>query len=622
MSMFGQGKLGSLRKCLSASAVGLTLALPLAPAAYAQEASAPSASAPSTNAMVNLIRLLVQQKTITQANGDALIAQAMKDAEQARAQGATGANAGDAPAPPSGTIRVPYVPETVRKQITEEIRREVMGQARAEGWAAPGDAAPDWTRRITISGDIRLRSQTALYGRQNFDDLFNYAAINATPGGFDFARNFNNIPVVNTTEDRPNRLAVRARLAIDAQISEGVEAAIRLATGSTNSPISANQILGGGFEKRDFWLDRAYLRLKPTDWLTFEGGRIANPFKSTELLFDYDLNFDGVVAEVRADSLLPENARLAVRAGAFPLDYGSADFPVIKDDKQGFPTKYLLSAQIDGGYKFDNGVDVGLAVGYHVFRNVQGQLSNDATCLFPSASAELPGVTGVETAPPTECSTDWTRAFSPTKGNTLFFVRRIFTPDGQPSTTFPNLLGLTYQYRVLDINLSTSVPVTDELSVAFNADYINNLAYKPSFAVQCKAGAIKTAGQPVTNINGDTPGQNVGDPDVCSNWSKDYIDSGNEGWMVDVAFGHQRPRNWGEWRVQAGYRYLQSDATLDSLTDSDFHLGGTNTKGYTLSGTVGLMKGASLTARWMSANEVTGEPLSIDVFQVDLLAEF
>jgi len=86
--------------------------------------------------------------------------------------------------------------------------------------------------------------------------------------------------------------------------------------------------------------------------------------------------------------------------------------------------------------------------------------------------------------------------------------------------------------------------------------------------------------------------------------------------------GHAKPRRWGEWRVQGSYRYLQSDATLDSLTDSDFHLGGTNTKGFTVGGTLGLLDGMSLTGRWMSANEVTGSPLAIDVFQLDLTAEF
>ena len=61
-------------------AIGLTGgAWAQAPAPVAPAAPA-AAAEPSTNAMVNLIRLLVQQGTITQANGDALIAQASAEA--------------------------------------------------------------------------------------------------------------------------------------------------------------------------------------------------------------------------------------------------------------------------------------------------------------------------------------------------------------------------------------------------------------------------------------------------------------------------------------------------------------------------------------------------------------
>ena len=101
-----------------------------------------------------------------------------------------------------------------------------------------------------------------------------------------------------------------------------------------------------------------------------------------------------------------------------------------------------------------------------------------------------------------------------------------------------------------------------------------------------------------------------------------FVQSGNEGWLSSLRVGYDRPHKWGEWRAEAGYRYLQTDATLDSLSDSDFHLVGTNAKGYTVSGTLGLLDGVRLTGKWLSGNEVTGRPLSIDVLQFDLQAEF
>ena len=66
----------------------------------------------------------------------------------------------------------------------------------------------------------------------------------------------------------------------------------------------------------------------------------------------------------------------------------------------------------------------------------------------------------------------------------------------------------------------------------------------------------------------------------------------------------------------------RSDAVLDAFTDSDFHLGGTNAKGYFVGGGLSIAKDVDLSARWLSAREVTGAPYSVDVIQVDLNGRF
>jgi Putative porin len=61
---------------------------------------------------------------------------------------------------------------------------------------------------------------------------------------------------------------------------------------------------------------------------------------------------------------------------------------------------------------------------------------------------------------------------------------------------------------------------------------------------------------------------------------------------------------------------------LDAFTESDFHLGGTDAKGYRLSAKYGLSKNVWLRGNWLSATEIDGPPLAIDVFQFDLNAKF
>ncbi len=77
-----------------------------------------------------------------------------------------------------------------------------------------------------------------------------------------------------------------------------------------------------------------------------------------------------------------------------------------------------------------------------------------------------------------------------------------------------------------------------------------------------------------------------------------------------------------DWQVFGVYRYLEGDAVPDAFTDSDFHMGGTNTKGWILGGNYGLEHNTWLTLRYMAADEIDGPPLGIDVLQLDLNTRF
>lgn len=611
------------RSALGATMLALLSVVPL------NTAMAQGVTQPSTNAMENLIQLLVKQGTITPENGQALLQQAQSEAVRAAAlnpppltaQTATADNPlPPAPAAPAGVIRVPYVPESVRKQIAEQVKAEVMGQAKSEGWAAPANAAPDWTRRITISGDVRVRSQSELQSRLNDPTILDIARLGASSSPIN-TTDTQNIPLLDTTHDRINRMRIRARLGVTAEISPKVKVGIQIATGDDSSPISTNAKLAGGFAKRDLWLDKAYLELKPTDWIKASFGRFENPFRSTEILFDDDLRFDGIAAEVKADKFMPRGFNLAVRGGAFPLDAGSSDtldkftntpLSGAPSEHRISPSKWLFSGQIEAGYKMDSGVEIRGAAAYHDFHNLQGQLSD--ACFFNGSITQLILQSGQKAADPSECSTDATRTLNPRKGNTLFSIRNIQIQNGTPGEDAEaerQYLGMTYKYRVLDLNASVTVPFGKEISATLTGNYLHNLAFKRSD--ECRPRGDGTFVPPFTNPDPNGLG-------MCGGGGK--VQSGNTGWLGNLVVGHKNPRKWGEWRATAGYRYLETDVVPDAFPDSDFHLGGTNTKGYTIGATLGVMDGVSFGGKWMSANEVAGSPLSIDVLQFDLSAQF
>ncbi|MDQ3185671.1 MAG: putative porin, partial [Pseudomonadota bacterium] len=174
---------------------------------------------------LNLIHLLVEQGVIKQEVADEMI----KKAEQKAAKkGSEERSQEKASEPKKGEVRVTYVPEHIKKEIRDQLRQEVVGQAKQERW---GDvnAVPEWVNRFTMEGDVRLREQADFYGDTNAPAA-NFQAIGQA--------------VTNTTDDSLHRERVRMRLGINANITRGVDLGLRLTTGNINDPVTTGELLG------------------------------------------------------------------------------------------------------------------------------------------------------------------------------------------------------------------------------------------------------------------------------------------------------------------------------------------------------------------------------------------
>ncbi len=121
----------------------------------------------------------------------------------------------------------------------------------------------------------------------------------------------------------------RVRVGVEADIAENMtgnaqmQAAVRLSTGNTSNPVSTNTLFGDYMNKDNIVLDQAYLKFtwKTLDNLptiyTVYGGRMPNPWFSTDLVWDTDLNFEGLALNVKKP--LTESWTSFLTAGAFPL---------------------------------------------------------------------------------------------------------------------------------------------------------------------------------------------------------------------------------------------------------------------------------------------------------------
>jgi hypothetical protein len=567
---------------------------------FAPAATAVSAPAPSTSAMVNLVRALVAKGTLSPTEGQALLGQA--EAEAARAQAAT------ASAPPPGTVRVPYVPESVRAQIRDELKEDVLQTAKAEGWAQPGKVQ-DWVGKIKLYGDFRYRSEFQYYGRGNANNIFDFAVINAS-GPTELNPNITSFapPFLNTTRDRNNRQSIRLRFGLLADINDKVSLDVRLATGDNASPVSTNSTLGGGFAKKNIWVDRAAVTLRPLQEIALTGGRMANPFTDTattvydDLLWDPDVNFDGVVAAVGSGDRFGEAFTLRAVGGAFPLEFGSANFPTAGTNKARAVNKWLYAAQLVGRYQFRHDIGIKASAAYYHFDGVQGRPSDPCQTYISG----------------TECTTDPFRPAFLQKGNTVFLLRNIIGPPGIFNFSQRQFVGLTFDYRLIDLKTDVTVKLDEHKQVTVGGDYVKNLAFRRGDTCKAYPGGDPTLSAfrgPLNNLSDSAPacaaaGDNAG------------FQGGDTAWQAKVQVGWPSIRHFGEWNVIGGYKYIESDSMLDGLTDSDFHLGGTNAKGYFLAGTMGLFDGVAARARYLSANEVSGAPLAIDVLQLDLMVAF
>ncbi len=554
-------------------AIGMVIATLVGPVAAAP-------AAPSENATINLIRLLVQQGVLKQEQADGLIAQAEREAQQAR-QANTAVAAGPAATP--GGVRVQYVPAIVRDQIRDQVKAEVMATAKQENWAQP-NTFPDWVSRISFDGDIRLRDESRYYSGSNSNEIVDFAKLN-DKGPYDVNPNSssNLPPLLNTREDRENLFRLRARLGMKAQVAEDWTAGIRIGTGSDNNPVSTTQTLGGGFGKKDIWLDQGYLTWKATDELTLTGGRIANPFFSTDLLYSNDLNFDGVAAIF--NHKLNRDWGLFGTVGAFPVEYTNDTSTSNGFDKEESDNKWLYGAQIGANWAINSNHRLKGALAYYRFDDIEGQRS--------SACEPWAGAPG--------CDSDGSRVAFMQKGNSVFLLRDITpNPLNPAATAQPQFVGLASEFNLLDLNLVWDADLPENFKLRSQANYVHNLGYDEGEMRK------RSAGQIVNNLD-----------------SNGELESGANAWMVQFTLGNSLElAKQGDWNLFAGYKYIQPDALPDGFNDSSFHLGGTNAKGYFLGGNYGLAKNVFATGRWLSSEAVYGAPFDIDVLQLEINTRF
>ena len=501
---------------------------------------------------VSLVNLLVQEGVLSKAKADDLLRQASQDAAKAKEKDLVD----NAPNEQSKVVekainekmvRVQYVPDIVKKELREDIKKDVMSSLNYKAGERLG--VPDWIDRMHWEGDLRLRYQHD-----------GFASGNPSPSDFNSA-NFTNVS--NTTEDQ-DRLRIRARLGVKAKVNDWLTAGVGLTTGSATDPISPNQTQGTNSAKYNFGLDRAYLKAEIKPWLNVVGGRFANPWLSTDLVWDPDLAFDGVAASFTPR--INDNWSSFLTLGAFPLEqtevHSNNGNP--KAATNNAKSKWMYGSQVGIKWTAPDLSTAKLGIALYEFKHVEGIRNTDFSGAYDG------------TAP----------AFR-TKGNTYFDITY-----GGNNNLLTDTFGLASKFRELNLTGQLDIATFNPIHVMVTADYVRNIGF------DAQEIATRTSITPKKEVNG---------------------------YQLKLAVGMPTTYRSNDWQAFASYKYLEADAVMDAYTDSDFYLGGTNAKGWILGTSYGIDKNTWLTARWFSADEITpraSSPLAIDVLMLDLNAKF
>jgi hypothetical protein len=368
-----------------------------------------------------------------------------------------------------------------------------------------------------------------------------------------------------------DRERIRLRLNADFELAGGFFGGVQIQT--TQNSDSANQTFGdsttgaSGFSNYNMYISRAFVGWG-NDWLTLVGGKQPNPFYTTDLVWDTDINPDGFVEKVDLIKLFNGNSAEA-------LSYS-------KDGKQ---VSGVSSVRSESRY------GLSLVAGQFVFNdNAEDSFGNGYKTDAWLFNTQLVG--SVKVTPDVKVT------FAP--GYMTYTAGNTSDLNNETSfTTFKSGTAVltTYQYSSASKN-SPVVPLSSQRDLSIitapgdvsfrvwglKAKVLWDFAYNTQgtarteeiYGLQDIQIPIKNSAGVITgykNTNGAvTANTKVGTTPVSGHDSQDDV-----AWLAGIQLGENKKA--GDWSVMANFRQTGLSSVDPNLNDSDFALGQLNMQG-------------------------------------------
>jgi polyhydroxyalkanoate synthesis regulator phasin len=475
------------------------------------------------------------------------------------AQAKVARESGTTPKEEEGAVRVPYVPQIVKDEIAKQVADEVKPGVVAD--VVKEAKSEGWGVPGALADWLK---HTRISGELTLreEGIF-YAADNAPEYNYYGINTAGGVTQAGAnafldTDENRIRFRGRARLAVESDISDSVTAGMRIVTGNTSDLVSETQTLDGSAPYA-FGLDELYIRLDERTARKFDWLTVVGG----RFVNPYQTPTNLIFHQDLTFTGTAATGRLGFGDGS--ADQSNVFFTVggqqLQEIEFSAQDKWLVGAQLGTDLRWGEAQKLRVTGAFFDYFNVTGRLN-------PS---DEPGLYNY-TAP---TFLRW--------GNTLFNIANT------PSNT-TQLYALASKFRLANVNATYSYGVGSRYALGVTVDAVKNFGFN---AAQVEA--------------------NTGY----------YVAPRIKGYQTEMSFGDPLVSKLNEWRVLVGYRYLQRDAVIDGYTDSDFHyFGGTNARGYYVSGMYGLSNNLWARIRYMSANQIDGPTFDVDTLQIDLNAHF
>jgi len=311
---------------------------------------------------------------------------------------------------------------------------------------------------------------------------------------------------------RRNRARLRARLGLEKSVNDMVTFHGQLSTGegsdpSNRSPRSSNQSLDSSFSGKGIFLDLAYAKFR-LPYAEVTAGKIRNPFwRVSDVIWDTDINPEGVAAHV------PIGESAFLNAGLF----------VLEEDSSTHSDSLMLGIQGGVKVKVNDTVKIMGATSLYTFSEIGGKM------LTHSSGTNTRDTSG----------------------------------------------GYVEDFSTLSLSGKVGIKMPHKKFLGFFSDYLINLS----------------------------------------------AENNKIGGLLGIKYGDKKVRNKWQWQIKSQYRYLQTDAILDTLPDSDAFGGATGIRGIELIAKLGLAKNLVLGLDYY-ISEVIATTQQQRLLQTDLSIRF